>query len=68
MPGGPGGGGGPSPNINLYLVTVREVRTVQEDIPVTAESQEAAVEAAIAEWKSYVMDRNENVTFDSIVP
>ena len=48
-----------------YLVTVTKVRVVKEDIPVTAADQAAAEAAAIEEWKSYVLDKNENVTFEA---
>lgn len=47
-----------------YLVTVKKVRVVKEDIPVTAANQAAAEAAAVAEWKTYVLDKNEDVTFE----
>lgn len=49
-----------------YTVTVTKVRVVKEDVPVTAANQAAAEAAALAEWTTYVLDKNENVTFEAV--
>lgn len=49
-----------------YLVTVTKKRVVKEDVPVTAANQAAAEAAALAEWTTYVLDKNEDVSYEAV--
>lgn len=49
-----------------YTVVVTKTRTVVTDVPVTAANQADAEAAALAEWTTYVLDKNEDVSYSAV--